>query len=115
MKNDLIWGFMIQLGHNMWSEEPLVGEPKPEDRDNYAQPFNRTDVKVWNELTEYYAKRGANLVLIDLGEGLAYPSHPELAVKGSWPAARMKEEIARLRGLGLATQEMSRLSKLISP
>ena len=87
MKNDLIWGFMIQLGHNMWSEEPLVGEPKPEDRDNYAQPFNRTDVKTWNEVTEYYAQKGANLVLIDLGEGLAYPSHPELAVKGSWPAA----------------------------
>ena len=48
----MIWGFMIQLGHNMWSEEPLIGEPKPEDRDKYAQPFNRTDVKVWNEITE---------------------------------------------------------------
>ena len=97
----MIWGFMIQLGHNMWGEAPLVGEPKPEERDNYAQPFNRTDVKVWNEVTEYYAKAGANLVLIDLGEGLAYPSHPELAVKGSWSPARMKEELARLRGLGL--------------
>ena len=27
MKEDeLIWGFMIQLGHNMWREEPLYGE-----------------------------------------------------------------------------------------
>ena len=97
----MIWGFMIQLGHNMWSEAPLIGEPKPEDVDKYAQPFNRTDVKVWNEITEYYAKKGANLVLIDLGEGLQYPSHPELAVKGSWSPARMKEEIVRLKGLGL--------------
>ena len=100
-KDELIWGFMIQLGHNMWGEEPLVGEAKLEDRDKYAQPFNRTTVKVWNEITEYYAKKGANLVLIDLGEGLQYPSHPELAVKGSWSPERMKEEIVRLKGLGL--------------
>ncbi len=100
-RDELIWGFMIQLGHNMWSESPLFGEPKPEDVDKYAQPFNRTDVKVWNEITEYYAKKGANLVLIDLGEGLQYPSHPELAVKGSWSPERMKEEIVRLKGLGL--------------
>ena len=68
MKNDdMIWGFMIQLGHNMWKEAPLYGEPTPETRDNYAQPYNRTDVKVWNEVTEYVAKKGANLLLIDLG------------------------------------------------
>ena len=97
----LTWAFMIQLGHNMWGESPLIGEPTPENRDKFAQPFNRTDTKVWNEVTEYVAKKGANMLLIDLGEGLAYPSHPELAVKGSWSPERMKEEIARLKSLGL--------------
>ena len=48
----MIWGFMVQLGHNMWGEKPLFGEPKPENRDHYAQPFNRTDEKVWNTITE---------------------------------------------------------------
>ena len=70
MANDgMIWGFMIQLGHNMWREEPLFGELAPEERerDDYAQPFNRTNVKVWNEVTEYVAQKGANLLLIDLG------------------------------------------------
>ena len=33
MNTDMIWGFLIQLGHNMWGEAPLVGEAKPEDRD----------------------------------------------------------------------------------
>ena len=49
----MIWGLMIQLGHNMWREEPLYGEASSaeRERDNYAQPFNRTDVKVWNEVT----------------------------------------------------------------
>ena len=26
----MIWGFMIQLGHNMWRESPLFGDPEPE-------------------------------------------------------------------------------------
>ena len=98
----MVWGLMMQLGHNMWGEEPLVGEPKTEEeRDRYARDFNRTDEKLWHEVTEYAAKKGVNLLLIDLGEGMVYPSHPELAVKGSWSPEKMKAELARLRGLGI--------------
>jgi len=101
-KDEMIWAFMIQLGHNMWREKPLYGDKMQEGKEYiYAQDRNRVDVKMWNEVTEYAAKKGANTVLIDLGEGLAYPSHPELAVEGSWSPERMKEEIVRLRGLGL--------------
>jgi hypothetical protein len=32
---------------------------------------------------------------------MVYPSHPELAVKGSWSPEKMKSELARLRALGL--------------
>ena len=71
----MIWGFMIQLGHNMWGERPLFGEAPKEGREHmFAHDFNRTDIDVWNEVTEYYATKGANLVLIDLGEGIQYPS-----------------------------------------
>jgi hypothetical protein len=41
------------------------------------------------------------MVVMDLGEFLAYPSHPELAVKGSWSADRMREEVRRLKAMGL--------------
>ena len=97
----MIWGLMIQLGHNMWGEEPLYGDPPSDKADKYAQPRNRTDRKLWNEVTAYAAKKGVNLLLIDLGEGLVYPSHPELAVEGSWTPEEMKKELARLRELGL--------------
>ena len=97
----MVWGLMLQLGHNMWAEEPLWGEPSEETRDRYAAPRNRTDEKLWYEVTEYAAKKGVNMILIDLGEGMAYPSHPELAVEGSWSPEKMKKELARLRSLGL--------------
>ena len=41
------------------------------------------------------------MVVMDLGEFLAYPSHPELAVKGSWSAERMSSEVKRLKAMGL--------------
>ena len=82
----MTWGLMVQLGHNMWGE---------------GEDHNRTDRKLWNEVTELAAKKGVNMLLIDLGEGMVYPSHPELAVKGSWTPDEMKEELARLRRLGL--------------
>ena len=40
------------------------------------------------------------MVVMDLGEFLEYPSHPELAVKGSWSADRMRAEVKRLRAMG---------------
>ena len=98
----MTWGLMMQLGHNMWGEQPLFGEPQTEEeKDRYARDFNRVDQKLWDEITEFAAKKGVNLLLIDLGEGMVYPSHPELAVKGSWSPDKMKQELARLRGLGL--------------
>ena len=42
-----------------------------------------------------------NMVVIDLGEAIQYQSHPELAVKGSWPVEKFRKELARLRGMGL--------------
>ena len=44
---------------------------------------------------------GMNLVVIDLGEALQYQSHPELAVKGSWPIDKFRAELARLRAMGI--------------
>ena len=38
---------------------------------------------------------------IDLGEGMVFHSHPELAVRGSWEPERMKAEIVRLKKMGM--------------
>ncbi len=104
-----IWANLLHLGTNMWSdrlntpEHPCKTIPK-NVKDTYA--FGRTDVmrfddRVWEDLTAKSASIGMNMIVIDLGEGLEYPSHPELAIRGSWSPDRLKRELARLRGLGL--------------
>ena len=80
------WAMLLQFGHNMW-----------------RQVFDhvRLDEKLWVEVTERFAAAGGNMLLLDLAEQIVYPSHPELAVKGSWEPERVCKELDRLRGLGL--------------
>ena len=97
-------GMFLNLGYNMWSDAP-VSEWALTKKDDLgyisAKPYLRFDEAVWRRLTDRMAQRGFNAVLIDLGEGCVYPSHPELAVKGSWSVEKMRGELARLRGIGL--------------
>ena len=36
------------------------------------------------------------MIVVDLGEGLVYPSHPELSIKGSWTPEKLRTELDRL-------------------
>ena len=97
-------GMFLQFGNNMWSDVPVKdwALTKKEDlADVSSLDVLRFDEAVWRRLTDRMAQKGFNAVVMDLGEGCVYPSHPELAVKGSWSAERLQKELARLRGMGL--------------
>jgi hypothetical protein len=61
----------------------------------------RCDRKVWEAVTERMAQVGMNQIVIDVAEGLAYRSHPELAATGAWTASEMRDEIQRLKSMGI--------------
>jgi hypothetical protein len=61
----------------------------------------RFDEDAWRKVTAHMAGRGMNMVVIDIGEALVYPSHPELAIKGSWTPDRMRDAVRRLNTIGL--------------
>ena len=84
----MIFGLLMHLGRNLWDPASTADHV-------------RCDETVWREVTEHMADVGANMLVIDLGEALEYPSHPELAVKGTWSVGKMQAEIARLKGLGI--------------
>ena len=83
-----MWAYLAHFGVKMWERRLHYTELKVDD-------------SMWKSLTERAAKIGVNVFVIDLGEGMVYPSHPELAVRGSWEPERMKEEIARLKKMGM--------------
>lgn len=94
----MIWGNLLHLGFNMW-----VDWDYPEGRENYTNMSStlRFDPPLWNDIIDEMAKSGLNLAVIDLGEGVRYESHPELAVEGSWEPAKLREELAKLRAKGI--------------
>ena len=103
-RSPFIWGVLLHMGTNMWSDVPVKswGPFKPEDLHLVCQADHlRFDEAVWQTLTERMQKVRMNMVVIDLGEAIQYQSHPELAVKGSWPVEKFRKELARLRAMGL--------------
>ncbi len=103
-KDGLIWAALLHMGTNMWCDQipDSWGPYKGEDLKLVcAADHVRFDEKVWRVLTDRMVKVGMNMVIIDLGEAVRYPSHPELAVKGSWDVERFRKELGRLRKMGL--------------
>ena len=41
------------------------------------------------------------MVLVDLGDAIKYESHPEIAVNNAWSTTKLKEELKKMRGMGL--------------
>lgn len=109
---------MLQVGNNMWDdflvgpddfaksiEEEKINQnpfgPDPRGKRSRYHSYLCCDDGVWKDAVDSSAEKGMNAILIDLGEGVEFPSHPELAVKGTWSVEKMQKELARIRSLGL--------------
>ena len=76
---------------------PLAPNGKPSRYCNYL--YGRDEL--WTKSIDHMAEKGYNLVIIDVGEGIAYPSHPELQVPGTWSVEKARRELDRIRSLGM--------------
>lgn len=118
LAGDFVWGALLHLGSNMWSDWTPDGVyPKSFEEESQwvrdgklkftkshlygTRDYFSTDWQSWRKQVDGIKSEGLNAVFIDLGEAYAYPSHPELWVKGSLSPAQLRKELARIRALGL--------------
>ena len=82
----MIWSIYLRLGSNMWFHkfDTLV-----------------FDDEAWEKTVEKAHEIGINQIVLDLGEGMQYGSHPELSVPDAWSRQRIHEEIRKLREMGI--------------
>ncbi len=80
------WAFLIHLSVNMWK--------------NYYSELQFSE-SLWNEALNKMVESGITTVVIDLGDGVRYESHPEIAVRGAWTTEKLSKEIAKIRRMGL--------------
>ena len=99
-KNRLTWGALFHLGRNFGGDNAgfRVGDDPVTSFGFKKMDF---DEAIWREATERMANGGVNTVVLDLSEGVVYPSHPELAVEGSWSADKLRGEVVRLGNMGI--------------
>ncbi len=99
-----MWAYLIHLGDRFWHDNTANKPHLPRfSGSNYGRPKEEAllcEKDVWRRITG--EMQGViDTLVIDLGEGVIYESHPELAVTGSWTKQELKEELDRLRGMGI--------------
>lgn len=95
-----MWAYMIYLGSNMWAKK---GEVRPYyvDPERQYKETMVTEKDIWRKITDFLPGCGFNTLLIDIGEGVKLESYPQLAIPGSWEKQELKEELIRLREMGI--------------
>ncbi len=70
----------------------------------YGEKYNtklRTEKTAWREIAKAAVEFGYKSVLIELADGVKYKTHPEIAIEGAWEVEELKEELQKLRDMGL--------------
>ena len=95
-RDQYMWAYLLHLGYNMWNEA-----------DNFnvegyirASDTLRFDEDTYRQIIAALRDAGCNTIMLDIGEGIQYQSHPELSVKGSWSHEKLRAELASLRAMG---------------
>lgn len=98
-----IYAYTIQLGNNMWYDKEEIPPEDPRyiySRLPYRSCFNK-DREAFRMLVDFAKKEGFNTIIVHMGEGYMYKSHPEIALDGAWTEDELKQELSHIRELGM--------------
>lgn len=59
------------------------------------------DNDMWDWILEEAPKAGFNSFLLEVGDGIAYHSHPEISLPDAWSHGQVRKELARCREKGM--------------
>ena len=99
MKNDMIFAYFMGISNHMWDDEntPSRGWYLPK---KYVET-NDIDVETWDKTVAFLAERKYNMIVIDVGDGIRYESHPEISAPDAWDKDFLRKKLAEARALGL--------------
>ena len=86
MQNKKIWAVLMHLSYNAWL-------PKKQ--------YNIFDDQYWDEFLMKCKETSTNMIVLDVGDGVEYKSHPEICVKDAWSRERVHSELEKCRNLGI--------------
>jgi hypothetical protein len=87
-----LWGILVHLSMDMWVNKEYQENP-------LSHVFNED---MWNEIIDETAKSGMNAIILDVGNGIRFESHPEIAKEGAYSVDWMRAEVKKCREKGIA-------------
>lgn len=90
--DDKIWACLLHLSFNFAGGIRHWGGIRKEFEPNQT---------VWDAAIQKMAEQGINMVLINLDDSVLWRSHPEISLKNSWTPERLREELEKIRKLGM--------------
>ncbi|MGI6520580.1 MAG: Tat pathway signal protein [Fermentimonas sp.] len=110
--NDLVWASLIHLSYNMWQDYTAEKYKTKTYRKDYSaeqvaewahyyQPELTCESEAWDAVIKKMSQSGLNMVVIDLGDGVLYDSHPEISVKNAWTVEHLKKKLSQIRNMGM--------------
>lgn len=107
MKKKPDWFYLAHFSNNMWAP-PLIDKNgvHATDVSSFWSPYAnatsylRFEEDYWKELTCQLMDAGCTSIVLDVGDGICFESHPEIASEGAWSKQKFADELARLRSVG---------------
>ena len=90
---------VLYLGSNFWAQKDCTFPVDPEEFIYRDKLF--CDKNTWDEVVKQLPEFEIDTLVIALGEGVVYPSHPEIATSGAWDTEDFKNELKKIRGMGI--------------
>lgn len=92
--------FQMNLTGNFNADKEHVSRFRP-----YNSTFTLCE-ETWDKMIEFLPSCYVDTVVIFVGDGLQYKSHPEIGLPGAWTADKLKEKLGRIRQLGMTPLPM---------
>lgn len=92
---------LIHLSMNMWEDCQPVNFEADYLKERMYSPILKFDEVCWDTAINTMKENMVNMMVIDLGNGISFKSHPELAVEGAWNIEKLKKELKRLKDCGI--------------
>lgn len=87
-KTETIKGLMVFLSCNQWFKE------------DFSKGFSLEE-DFWDYILDLCEKNGVNTILLDVGDGVQYKTHPEISLSEAWSYERVAKEVKRCAEKGI--------------
>ncbi len=102
----MIWAYYVQLSTHMWDDETaekrFIYLPQGSTGELFSDYKNNLiEESAWDKLMKDLAEKHFNTVVIDLGDGVKWDSHPEICADNAWSKELLKKKLDEIRALGM--------------